>query len=152
MTALYLLAAHLVGDFLLQTRWQAMGKFGWTEEAIWLRTKHVAVYCACFLPVVVTSPDVEGGDYAFLVGVFALHWLTDAQRFPNNLAETIAWRFISQENKLEEWQIYHALNQGVIVYPHQRKRLPPNPWPPMSLAIDQTLHILQIAVLAALFL
>jgi hypothetical protein len=50
MLGLYLIAAHMVGDFVLQTRWQAVGKFGSGLHARALRTRqllHVRVEPWC---------------------------------------------------------------------------------------------------------
>jgi Protein of unknown function (DUF3307) len=137
---LYLLAAHLVGDFLLQTRWQAVGKFGWTPEAIWLRGKHVFVYGACFVIALVPAAD-HLGNLAFLASLMLLHFLTDSRRFTSTVGDWIAWNLM--------W----APREPSGYRPDPRVRpLPPNPWPSLPLAIDQTLHIVQIAVLAGLFL
>jgi hypothetical protein len=60
---LLLLAIHWFADFILQTRWMAMGKSkSWRPLTI-----HVVIYSLCFLPF--------GIVYALLNG--ALHWITD---------------------------------------------------------------------------
>jgi len=129
---LYLLAAHLVGDYLLQTRWQADGKFGWTDGAMRLRARHCAAYCLPFVPIAVWQNWSAWGPFRvayFLMLLWALHFFTDAQRFERTPGEWLVWR-----------------RRGT------RRPLPPNPWPSIGLAIDQSLHVVQIAALAALFL
>lgn len=126
MLALFLLAAHLVGDYLLQTRWQALHKFGWTGKAIEHRARHCTTYVLAFAPVAVVANPDHAGD--FLALLWILHFLTDAQRFTTGFGEAL-WTRV-----------------------RRREPLPPNPWPMLPLAIDQTLHVLQIAVLAGVFL
>lgn len=60
---LSLLAAHFVGDFLLQTDWMAINKSK-SNKAL---TIHALVYSLCFI--------VFGPKFAALT--FILHWLTD---------------------------------------------------------------------------
>jgi hypothetical protein len=143
MLALYLLAAHLVGDFLLQTRWQAIGKFGWTPEAVWLRGKHVATYGWCFAVALIVAGEADAGAVWFLAALLALHFLTDGHRFERTPGEATVWAMLSRERRREEWPEGHAPRSF---------QMPPNPWPALPLAIDQTLHVVQIAVLAGLFL
>lgn len=131
MIALYLIAAHLVGDFVFQTRWQSERKF---DQPIY-RVRHVTTYTLAFVPVVALCWQ---GPFSpmFLPALWTLHFLTDSRRFTSTLGDWIAWR----------WWI-----PDVRKY-HVEKLLPENPWPPIALAIDQTLHVVQIAVLAGLFL
>ncbi len=139
MIALYLLAAHMVGDYVLQTRWQAVGKFAPpgmldSAESFELRTSHVTSYCLPFIPIaVVYSRDYRYAG-AFMVWLFLLHFITDRQRFHSTLGDWFAWTF----------------NIGYVA-PRQEP-LPPNPWPPLPILIDQSLHIVQLAVLGGLFL
>lgn len=141
MIALWLLVAHLVGDYLLATRWQATGKFGWTWKAVALRYRHC---CGYVLPFVIVALCCTGASHhkawdviGFSVWLFLLHFITDAQRFTSTLGDVIGWQ-LQRRSK------------------HARVRMPllpaPNPWPPIGLAIDQTLHLIQIAVLAQVFL
>ncbi len=136
MLALYLVAAHMVGDYLLQTRWQALGKFGWTRDAVRTRATHCTAYTLAFVPVVWSTlqdwPSVQGG-VAFLAYLWALHFFTDAQRFTRTPGELLA--------SLRDQA------RGREVEP-----LGPNPWAPMPILIDQSLHLVQVAVLAAVFL
>ncbi len=142
MIVLWLLVAHLVGDYLLQTRWQAVEKFGWTRRAMQYRTRHVAAYCVPFIPISI----VYGGFHLwidwFLVDLALWHWLTDAQRFTRTPGEWLVWRVRAPRVAVDR----------IPMTGDPREPLPPNPWPTIGLAIDQTLHLVQIAVLASIFL
>lgn len=136
MISLWLLAAHLIGDYVLQTRWQANGKFGWTSAAVRLRSTHVLTYMLPFAIVAAAYGDYDGPRdvfswrvTAFMALLMIAHWLTDSRRFTSTLGDVLAWRSSSKAVKLE-----------------------PNPWPTIPLALDQTLHVVQIAVLAEAFL
>lgn len=147
MIALYLLAAHLVGDYALQTRWQAAGKFGWTRRAIALRSRHVLAYTACFVPL--TYDVLWWRAYAFLAGVAALHWLTDSRRFTSTLGDALAWRWcMSWLDRRREWLARGEHSRSVLEY----NALPPSPWTPLPILLDQTLHAVQLAVLGGLLL
>ena len=133
MIALWLIAAHLVGDYLMQTRWQAVEKFGWTRRACVFRTRHVAGYLLPFIPIAFVYGSVLEA-VGFLVWLAVLHWFTDAQRIVVTPSEMV-W-----------WKIRHRFG------PVYGGPLPPNPWPSLPLAVDQTLHVLQLAVLGWWFL
>jgi uncharacterized protein DUF3307 len=137
--ALWLLLAHLVGDYLIQTRWQAVGKFGWTREAVRFRTRHVLGYLIPFAPIALaygTALEALG----FLVWLGVLHWLTDAQRITVTPGEWLWWHIDEVQSKKDE-------EGRRLVEP-----ITPNPWPSLPLAIDQTLHVAQITILGWWFL
>ena len=138
MIALWLIAAHLVGDYLLQTRWQAVGKFGWTREAMIYRTAHVLTYLLPFIPIAFIYGDFLGA-VGFIVWLGVLHWFTDAQRFVRTPGEVFVWGFIWRDRS------FWAEDPG-------KPSLEPNPWPSLPLAIDQTLHVATLAALGAWFL
>jgi hypothetical protein len=117
--ALYLLAAHLVGDFLIQTRWQALGKL---EDAA-LRARHVLAYSLPFIPIVVVEARTGSQALSAFVLLVVLHYVTDSHRFTTTPGE---------------WLVWHA---GLREEP-----LAPNPWPPLPLLIDQALHVCQLAL------
>lgn len=148
MLPIYLLASHLVGDFVFQTRWQAAGKF--TDRD--LRARHVAVYCAAFVPVTLAYAHFHHVGraepaIAFLLWLGILHYATDSRRFTSTVGDWVAWRL-----KYGRGPVAGTLkNPGESERPIY-VRLQPNPWPPISLMIDQTLHVCQIALLAGLFL
>lgn len=137
MIALWLIAAHLVGDYLLQTRWQAVGKFGWTREAMIYRTAHVLTYLLPFIPIAFVYGGLLGG-VGFIAWLGVLHWFTDAQRFVRTPGELLVFNW-------KTWRIRNLPDNLAV-------ELKPNPWPSLPLAIDQTLHILTLAALGAWFL
>lgn len=155
MIGLYLLAAHLVGDFVLQTRWQAVGKF--TDHA--LRLRHVTTYSLPFIPIAAWyGPDGSGAG--FMIGLVLLHYLTDSRRFRSTLGDWIAWRL--REPEPNPAAIYRpgsgrlwdptedelrAAMEAPIYLP-----LEPNPWPAVPIMVDQALHVCQLALLGGLFL
>lgn len=130
MIALYLLAAHLVGDFLLQTRWQAALKL--TSARV--RARHVAGYLIPFVVVLALLRPSWGHAVTFVCLLAVLHFLTDSRRFYSTPGEWIVWAV-------------RRYRYGWLVL-----RLEPNPWPAMPLMIDQSLHLVQIAVLGGLLL
>lgn len=172
MIALYLLASHLVGDFIFQTRWQAVSKF--TDRRA--RLIHCTTYGAAFAPVLAYYGDTRLNGLligpralGFMVGLVVLHFVTDSRRFRSTLGDVVQWKLDYRRDPracAETWleqEIRDALARG----PESsgwiglaRERVleidtswpPPNPWPACPLMIDQTLHIVEIAVLAAVFL
>jgi hypothetical protein len=127
---LYLLAAHLVGDFLLQTRWQAAQKL----VSARVRARHVAAYLIPFVVLLAYLRPSWGRAVAFVCLLAVLHFLTDSRRFTSTPGEWVVWA-VRRER------------YGLLVPP-----LDPNPWPAMPLMIDQSLHVVQIAVLGGLLL
>lgn len=150
MLPLALLAAHLVGDFVFQTRWQADGKFGWSADALALRTAHVFFYGVAFVPIVLWrcwhGPPWWHGP-AFFALLLVLHWLTDSRRFTSTVGDWVAWNLGGAGPPAEKRGIHAAMGAPLGEFD-----LPPNPWPSIGLAIDQSLHVVQIAVLAWLLL
>lgn len=145
MIALYLLAAHMVGDFVLSNRWQADLKF--TDRGY--RTRHVIGYCVAFVPIALAYGSSGYRGSAFLGSLFVLHWLTDSRRFRSTLGDVCSWWSQSRAARRQYREIDTEpvdVTDKMILWP------PPNPWPPMPLLIDQTLHVVQIAVLAGIFL
>jgi hypothetical protein len=182
MLPLYLLASHLVGDFVFQTRWQADGKFGWEPDAVALRSAHVVAYGAAFLPIVLwrcfSGPPWWHAP-AFFAFLILLHWLTDSRRFQSTVGDYVGWRLRPERptradlagawETVRECEVtYYGVRGGDVHDARARWDAafgnfnalraaraavpPPNPWPTLPLAIDQTLHVVQIAVLAGLFL
>lgn len=151
MIALWLIASHMVGDFVLQSRWHAAGKLTDAEE----RVRHVLAYTLAFLPVTAAythafdghawrSPHGEAWTgILFLLFLGSLHYVTDSVRFKSTLGDVLGWRL---RRHLPERDLAARGEEPVPVSP------PPNPWKPTALLIDQTLHIVQIAALAGIFL
>ncbi len=77
MLGLRLLAAHLIGDFILQTNEEAIKKFDYPE----IRQQHVAKYILPFIPVILVSKASWMNKVRFFVWVADLHYITDSQRW-----------------------------------------------------------------------
>lgn len=157
MIALYLLAAHLVGDFLLQNRWQAVGKL--TDR--WLRVQHVIGYLIPFCGLVAYVHPALWRAAAFLGALAVVHYLTDSRRFYSTLGDVIQWRLdhltdpVALKREWLEYVVGRAESAGlraVDVSDEAVKWPTPNPWPATPLMIDQTLHIVQLAILGGLLL
>jgi hypothetical protein len=133
---LYLLAAHLVGDYVLQTRWQAAEKL----RDPFFRARHVLAYSLAFVPLAVIygRSTLDAADF---MGLLALaHFATDSVRVPSTLGDVVGWWGIAVRRKDA---------RGVV---RQHPLPPPNPWAPVPLLVDQTLHVCQLAVLGGLLL
>lgn len=82
MDSLDFLAAHMVGDYVLQTNEEAIRK---TEELKPLLT-HVAKYMAAFVPVVLSSNASWKRRTLFIVFTAYLHFATDRRRWASGKA------------------------------------------------------------------
>ena len=126
-TLLWLMTAHFVGDFLLQTDWMATNKSKrWDALAL-----HCAVYSACFL----------WRGPLFVAGVFVLHFVTDAV----TSRITSRFWFFHREDGIWEQASYAVPKHGRTIV---------NPWTPIDsnrhwffvfIGFDQWLHLLQLA-------
>jgi Protein of unknown function (DUF3307) len=119
--------SHLVGDYLLQTDWQARHKRGGLargarpiEDRPARRAlfTHVSVYTLCFVPALVVSD----------LGV-ELVWVIPAIFLPHLIQD--------------DGRLLHAYMKGV-------KRLDPQENLAVSIAVDQTFHLLALLVLVLL--
>jgi hypothetical protein len=148
MLPLYLLASHMAGDYLLQTRWQAATKL--TDP--WVRSLHVLGYTAAFIPAAAVAGVPWQEAVTFLGFLAALHWLTDSRRIRSTLGDWLEWQTMSDRGKIDEHERVRAHpTLGAVRIRHKTAdglKLPPNPWEPMPILIDQSLHLIQIAVLA----
>lgn len=170
---LWLLAAHMMGDFVLSSRWQAAGKL--TDR--WIRLDHCVGYTAPFVLVALVYGDGWVAWYVFPVSVLALHYLTDSRRFQSTLGDWVHWRLFDPARYVtlttHDPQV-HVRGDRVKVYANYGggetavltgrvvdraddeveaiMDLPPNPWGPLPIMVDQTLHLVQIALLASLLL
>ncbi len=165
MLVLWLIAAHLTGDFVLQTRWQAALKFSdWRERFV-----HCSTYMLCFVPVMVGYEQGNpAGGSAFLVALLILHFATDSHRFRSTLGDCVSWYLDYRKapealmvERVEELVEREGLASPTVETVERLRMRPPridprwpspNPWQPTGLMIDQTLHVIQIAALATLFL
>lgn len=167
MIGLYLLAAHLVGDFVLANRWQAAAKI--KDRA--MRAQHVWGYALPFVPLLLwrylSGASSGWSCAAFMWLLLLMHYATDSYRFRSTLGDVVQWRNdrrIAPDVAVTAWvdHLYgdadpvlslrertkasYDLAEGKLRWP------PPNPWAPISLMIDQTLHVCQLAVLGGIFL
>jgi hypothetical protein len=142
MLPLYLLAAHMVGDFALQNRWQAEQKLDDPR----IRSMHVLTYTLAFVPVAAVSGAPWQEVVTFLGLLAGLHFLTDSRRFRVTLGDLAEWRTRTTPERQREWR---ALTGRTPIDDSEawHRWPPPNPWPATPLALDQTLHVLQVAVL-----
>lgn len=69
---LWLILAHAIGDWLLQTQYEAMGKAS-GKFLNWPLGKHCAVYTACFIPALL----VLGCSLSWLALLFTSHYAID---------------------------------------------------------------------------
>jgi hypothetical protein len=80
-----LVISHLVGDFLLQTDWQAKYKYGGLgPDPVRRRAlgTHIVTYMFCFLPALVWIAAEGGLDRAVLAAIVIAvpHWVQDDGR------------------------------------------------------------------------
>jgi hypothetical protein len=115
--------SHLVGDYLLQTDWQARHKRGGLargalRDARMALFTHVGTYTLAFVPVLVVSD----------LGLELL-WVIPAIAVPHLIQD--------------DGRLLHAYMKGV-------KRLDPQENLAVSIAVDQTFHLLALLVVALL--
>jgi hypothetical protein len=114
--------AHLVGDYLLQTNWEALHKRGGlargASEARRALFAHVGTYTLCFIPALVVAE----------LGV-ELVWVIPAIFLPHLIQD--------------DGRLLHAYMKRV-------KRLDPRENLAVTIAVDQTFHMLALLVLALL--
>lgn len=148
MIALYLIASHMVGDFLFQTRWQAEHK----RSSRPYRTRHVASYTLAFVPGAFLLNWQHA--LAFLGALALLHYITDSHRFQSTLGDWIGWSALSPLRQQNAWRDELSDESDMLgpVDPLLMLSPPPNPWKPTPIMVDQTLHLVQLAILGAVFL
>jgi len=78
------LVAHMVGDYLFQTDWQARNKRGGLSGGVALRAlaTHVSTYTLAFLPALIWIGDVLDPGWAVLAAalIFLPHFVLDDGR------------------------------------------------------------------------
>lgn len=77
MTSLLLLAAHMVGDYILQTDYMAANKLTNT----WVRALHVTLYCLPFIAVALVIGTAVQETSWFILAVWVTHFITDTRRW-----------------------------------------------------------------------
>jgi hypothetical protein len=114
--------SHLVGDYLLQTDWQARNKRGGlargARDARRALCTHVTIYTVCFVPALVASD----------LGV-ELVWVVPAIFLPHLVQD--------------DGRLLHSYMKRV-------KRLDPQENLAVSIAVDQTFHLLALLIVALL--
>jgi hypothetical protein len=141
--SLYLIAAHYVGDFMLQTRWQAEAKLYYWR----VRVRHVLAYSLPFVVLLVYMHPPLWKAVAFYVLLCGAHFGTDSRRFTSTVGDRFAWVGMSDAQHEAHYAERRLARGGTRPLP-----LPPNPWEALPIMIDQSLHLVQIAILGGLFL
>jgi hypothetical protein len=117
------LVSHLVGDFALQTEWQAehkRGGLGSDPTARRALVAHVTTYTLAFVPALVWLwDDLGAGVFAVAALVFGTHLVQD-------------------DGRLIDRYVVHV------------KRTDPSRHPAVMVAVDQTLHLVVLFGLALL--
>jgi hypothetical protein len=105
------LVCHVVGDFLLQTDWQALNKrggLGRNREARRALISHVTVYTVVFLPALIwVATEKSALALALLPVVFIPHLIQDDARV------LIAWnRIVKRSAPMPGDFVYMAIDQS----------------------------------------
>lgn len=77
VNAMDLLAAHMLGDYILQTNEEAINKF---YDIEYLQS-HVIKYMLAFVPVTLLSKRKVSDKICFLLLLYATHLITDSRRW-----------------------------------------------------------------------
>lgn len=96
MIGLYILLAHLVGDYILQTDRMAREK---TRSSRWAFI-HAAVYAACYAPLAFYAPRPLFALYVILV----THFFIDRYRLARYVVEAKNWITDPWINRVTFWR------------------------------------------------
>jgi hypothetical protein len=77
ITSLDLIAAHMVGDYILQTDGMAKKKLADDRVRFW----HVLIYCIPFFVLLETCGPSGGRELAFMAALFIGHYGIDSRRW-----------------------------------------------------------------------
>ena len=80
MLSIWLIALHMLGDYILQTNWMAANKF----KSASVRSVHVFCYTVPFAVFAGIVAPTAIKAMAFTLGVFVLHWITDCRRWASD--------------------------------------------------------------------
>jgi Protein of unknown function (DUF3307) len=117
------IVSHLVGDFAMQTEWQARNKFGGLGSDRTARRAlltHVGTYSLAFIPALVWLADESGALLAALAAILVLGHL------------------VEDDGRLLHWYIRRI------------KRTDPIRNPVVTVAVDQMFHVVTLFGLALL--
>ena len=127
MLSLWLLALHMLGDYVLQNDWMAANKF----KSAYVRTVHVGCYCAPFAIFAYMVAPLTVRHHLVVRSEWAFSW--------NTTSHDNAWLF-----------------SGLLFITHWitdcRRWASGEKWCAKPIMVDQTIHILTLAILAQLFL
>lgn len=112
----YLLVAHLIGDWMLQTEFQALGKAknGFFNASL---TAHCLSYTLCFVPAIWLTPM----HYSWLLLIFSSHmfldrrwpviwWIKTIKRTSEDTIKNLFWLVIAVD------QVMHILVLAIIAH------------------------------------
>jgi hypothetical protein len=118
-----LVVSHLVGDFLLQTQWQALNKpggLGRDPSARRALLTHVLTYTAAYIPALIWLGDALGAGVVAIAALIAIpHLVQDDARLVKRYIRTV-------------------------------KHLYAQPGEPVYLLVDQSLHVVSLFGVALL--
>jgi hypothetical protein len=107
--------SHLVGDYMLQTEWQARNKHGGLSSSPTKRRallSHIATYTLAFVPALVwLSDSVDGWVFALALVIAVPHLIQDDGRLLARYARRVKKTEISTNPMLEAMldQSFHLL-------------------------------------------
>lgn len=117
-----LAVSHLVGDFLLQTEWQAQHKIGGLSSGSTVARRallaHILTYTLCFVPALVWLSDSLGWGVVWVAALIALPHL------------------IQDDGRL------------LSAYLRNVKRTPVEPGGLVYVAVDQSFHLVTLFLIA----
>jgi hypothetical protein len=96
MIGIYIILAHLCGDYLFQNQWMAEEK----TKKVWVAILHADIYTACYVPLVLSLHLSNWHTFWILYIIFVTHGIIDHWRlvkpfiwFRNQLAPRY-WRYL----------------------------------------------------------
>lgn len=124
---IFLLAAHFVGDFLLQSDWMALNK----SKSNLALSAHCWTYSFCLMVAGTVLGMGSGGKVlAFFAMIFATHWWTD---YFSSRATSKLWFVVPAGGEGSGWFTYRGGS-----YRH---------WFFVVIGLDQLVHYLTLALI-----
>ena len=174
MLSIWLIALHMLGDYVLQTPYMAANKF----KSAAVRSVHVLLYSlplGLFAGVWVRLHGLPvWHSAAFFVGLYVTHWITDMRRWCSDdplspqereaVKTAQAMMDMTQHDRTElmvslsplqkrlvqrfwEEMVFDADGRNKASLTQRYKLMP---WCAKPIMVDQTTHMLQLAVLSLL--